>query len=134
VSGRETLPAPGRRGRLVLGGWLVALAAVLGVATVQASLEEDVLSAGRRLLADRWGRATLIDTYGAFVAAWLPIAARERRPATAVGWLLAVLLTGNFALCAYLLLALWRLPRGASWRDLFTAARPARAAEPGASR
>ena len=124
---RETRPRRGHgAGRIALAAWLVAVAAVLAVATVQASRAESVWAAGGRLLADPWGRATLIDTYGAFVAAWLVIAARERHAGRAAAWLLAVLLTGNFALCAYLLLALRRLPSGASWRELFVAPPPPR--------
>jgi hypothetical protein len=128
TGGRDREPPAGgdegrrsRRGRWLLTGWLVAVVAVLGVATVQATRSESVFTGGARLLADPWGRATLVDCYGAFVAAWLAIAARERNAWRSAAWLLAVLLTGNFALCAWLLLALRRLPPGASWREIFVA-------------
>lgn len=88
-------------------------------ATVTASLDRDVFTAGAELWADPWGRATLFDAYFAFLAVYLFIAWRERSHLARGGWLIALLTLGNFAISAYFLLALWRLPKGARWDGIF---------------
>ena len=98
--------------------FLAVLAAMLWV-TVTASLDRDVLTAGRDLWADPWGKATLFDAYFAFLTIWLFVAWRERTWLSRILWLLAILLLGNFAIAAYFLIALARLPPGADWGRIF---------------
>ena len=112
--------------RLALAAWALMVGVAIVALTVVASLHEGVLTAAARLWADAWGRATLVDTYGAFAAVWLGILARERSLPRALGWLVGILLTGNLAISVYLLLALRRLPADASWREVFVAPRGAR--------
>jgi hypothetical protein len=87
--------------------------------TWTASLDRDVLTAGREIWADPWGRATLFDAYFAFLTVWLLIAWRERGWLARILWLVAILILGNFAIAAYFLIALWRLPKGADWGAIF---------------
>jgi len=105
--------------------WVAIWAALVLVAitalTFRASVHQDVVAAARAMWADPWGRATLVDTYGAFAAVWLGILARERSVSRSLLWLLAIILTGNAAISVYILLALYRLPAGASWREAFVA-------------
>ncbi len=53
-----------------------------------------------------WGLATMFDAYFGFLAFWLYVAWRERTVAARLGWLVALLLLGNFAIAAYALLCL----------------------------
>jgi hypothetical protein len=93
------------------------LVAMLWV-TVRASLDRSVLEAAVSLWADAWGRATLFDTYFAFLTVYLWIFCRERRALPRIGWLLALLLLGNLAIAAYFLRALATAP-GGDWRTIF---------------
>jgi len=53
-----------------------------------------------------WGLATMFDAYFGFIAFWLYVAWRERTAGARLGWLVALLLLGNFAIAAYALLCL----------------------------
>ena len=53
-----------------------------------------------------WGLATMFDAYFGFLAFWLYTAWRERTVAARLGWLVALLILGNFAIAAYALLCL----------------------------
>jgi len=57
-----------------------------------------------------WGLATMFDAYFGFLAFWLYVAWRERTVAARAGWLVALLLLGNFAIAAYALLCLRASP------------------------
>jgi len=91
-----------------VGLWfLLVLLAMLGV-TAWASIHENVGAAFVRLAKDPWGLATLFDAYFAFLAVWSWIAWRECSALNRGLWLVAILLLGNFAIAAYVLLALRR--------------------------
>lgn len=104
--------------KLLVLFFLAVIAAMLWV-TWTASLDRDVLTAGRELWADPWGKATLFDAYFAFLTIWLFVAWRERSWLARGLWLAAILVLGNFAIAAYFLIALWRLPPGADWGGIF---------------
>ncbi len=65
-----------------------------------------------------WFIATLFDTYFAFLTFWLWLAWKERAWLPRVAWLIAILLLGNIAMAAYMLIQLFRLPRTASLDQL----------------
>jgi len=60
--------------------------------------------------AEPWGLATMFDAYFGFLAFWLYVAWRERTLGARTGWLVALLLLGNFAIAAYALLCLRASP------------------------
>lgn len=103
--------------RLLITFCLLVLA-VMTWATVAASLDRSVVEAGRDLWSDLWFRATLADTYFAFLTFYLWVAYKEPGPLARIGWLLAILLLGNFAMAAFLLRELRRLPPEAPLSDL----------------
>ena len=72
----------------------------------------------REVATHPWFIATLFDTYFAFLTFWLWLAWKERTWLPRVAWLIAILLLGNIAMAAYLLLQLFRLPRTASLDQL----------------
>ena len=65
-----------------------------------------------------WTIATLLDAYFGFLWFYAWIAYKEPRWAARIGWLAAVLLTGNMAMAVYMLLQLRRLPADARAEDL----------------
>ena len=81
----------------------------------------------REVFLHPWFVATLFDTYFAFLTFWLWLAWREGSWAARIGWLVAILLLGNIAMAAYVLLQLARLPADAPLSRLFER----RAATPG---
>ena len=69
--------------------------------------------------AEPWGLATMFDAYFGFLAFWLYVAWRERTAAARLGWLVALLLLGNFAIAAYALLCLRAAPGEADLGQVF---------------
>lgn len=90
---------------------LVVFAAMVAV-TAWASLDANVLVGFQRLLADRWGVATLFDAYFGFLWFWLWIAYKEAKPGRSLLWLLLLLALGNLAMAAYVLVQVARLQPG----------------------
>jgi hypothetical protein len=88
-------------------------------ATVWASLDKSVMQAFADLWRDPWGRATLFDAYFAFLTFYCFVAWRERTLLARAVWFVLIMALGNMAMSSYLLIALFRLPRGASPRALF---------------
>ena len=58
--------------------------------TVTASLDRSVLTAAGEIWSDPWGKATLFDTYFAFLTVYVWIAYRERGTLARLGWLLLI--------------------------------------------
>jgi len=102
------------------GLWIFAIGvfAVMVAVTTWASLEANVLVGFQRLLADRWGVATLFDAYLGFLWFWLWIAYREASPGRSLLWLLLLFGLGNLAMAAYVMIQLGRLKPGAGFGDL----------------
>lgn len=66
----------------------------------------NVLDGFVTVCSEPWGLATMFDAYFGFMAFWLYTAWRARTVAARIGWLVALLLLGNFAIAAYVLLCL----------------------------
>ncbi len=98
--------------------------------TVTASLDRSVLVAAVDIWSDPWGKATLFDTYFAFLTVYLWIAYRESGWWRRILWLLLILTLGNFAIAAYFLWALKQLEPERPWTALFERA-PGTSARPG---
>jgi len=84
----------------------IAVIACMAWVTVTASLDRNVLDAGRGLWPDRWFQATLLDAYFAFLTFYIWVAYKERSLITRVAWFIAIMLLGNFAMSGYVL---WQL-------------------------
>lgn len=96
--------------------------ALLLAGIVRASLVENVLVGGERVLRDPWGLATLADAYCGFCVASVWIWAVERSKAAAVLWIVALMLLGNLASLVWLFL---KARRARQLADLFPAVRRA---------
>ena len=101
--GRPIPPSPLRR--VEAAAWL--LAAVMAAAVLVGLTSAEQGAAGE-LLANVWGRVTIVDLYLALgaVACW--IGWRERSAARTLGWVLALVVTGSVAVFVYVGLAAHR--------------------------
>ena len=67
----------------------------------------NVIKGFETVCAEPWGLATMFDAYFGFLAFWLYVAWRERTVAARLGWFVALMLLGNFAIAGYALLCLF---------------------------
>lgn len=72
--------------------------------TTWASLEKNVFIGFSYLFEERWGIATLFDTYFGFTLLYLWIAFREKAPLARALWFILVMSFGTIAISAYGLL------------------------------
>jgi len=77
--------------------------------TTWAQSHEPLFACLRRIPQDPWFIATLFDTYFAFLAFWLWVVFRERNALLKVFWFAAIMILGNLAMSAYVLMQLFRL-------------------------
>lgn len=98
----------------------VVLFALLLYGIVRASLVENVIVGGERVIRDPWGLATLVDAYCGFCVASVWIWAVERHKSVAVAWIVALMLLGNLASLVWLFL---KARRAKELADLFPVVR-----------
>ena len=78
------------------------------IVTTWASLNENVLAGGAKIVAEPWGIATLFDTYFAFLTFYAWVYYKETKFMARGLWLILILALGNIAMAAYLL---WQLAK-----------------------
>jgi hypothetical protein len=93
---------------LLFGTILVAMLAI----TVSASLEQNIVTAGRELITDRWFQATLLDAYFGFITFYVWVAYKEQTAWSRGMWFVLIMCLGNIAMAIYMLIQLARLPKG----------------------
>lgn len=100
------------------------LLAMLGL-IIWASSHTALFDIPREVASHPWFITTLFDAYLAFVAFWVWLAWKEGTVAARVLWLFTILLWGNPAIAAYMLLELSRVKREGGGLDaVFTRKRP----------
>lgn len=104
-----------------LRGWFLGVLAAMLAVTVWASLQDNVLAAGARLLRERWFVATLFDTYFAFAAFGLWVCWKEPRWRPRILWLAAIAALGNLAMAVF---ALRELRRAGDMESFLAARNP----------
>lgn len=93
---------------------LVSMLAVTSWASMNCALWDIPGSVGGH----PWFIATLFDTYWAFLTFYCWVAYKERTWLARIGWLLGILLLGNIAMAAYMLIQLIRVPTQARIEDV----------------
>jgi hypothetical protein len=73
---------------------------------------------GPELLSDPWFHATLADAYFGFITFYVWVFYKERTWVGRIVWFVLIMTLGNIAMSIYMLLQLWRLPRGAGFPEL----------------
>lgn len=91
--------------------------------TVYASLHQPVSEWSGLTAAPNhyWTIATLIDAYYGFITFYVWVAYKETRWTPRIGWFIGIMLLGNMAMSAYVLLQLKRLPASRPLVDLLAA-------------
>ena len=74
--------------------------------TVWASLEESVAAGFFHVVQFRWGWATLADAYCGFLTFYAWVLTREKNFVSRAAWFAAIMILGNLAMSAYVLLQL----------------------------
>jgi hypothetical protein len=100
---------------------LVLLAMSWG--TVRASLAQALFDIPPEVYLNPWFQVTLLDAYFAFLTFFVWAAWKETRLAARILWGVAILLWGNFAMAAYLLRELARVPADGNLAQVFAARR-----------
>ncbi|MBL6749634.1 MAG: DUF1475 family protein [Nevskia sp.] len=95
----------------------LALCAILA-ATGWASSQMAFWKTPAAVVGHPWFIATLVDTYLAFFTFWLWVAYKETSNLARAAWLVLIFALGNMAIAGYMLIQLYRLPRGAGVEDL----------------
>ncbi|MBC7998580.1 MAG: DUF1475 family protein [Leptolyngbya sp.] len=89
------------------------------VSTVSiASLRENIFAIPSVVTSDPWFVATLVDAYVGFTIFYLWVCSKEKTLVSKVVWFFAIMLLGNIATSAYVLIALFKLRSSDSIRDL----------------
>lgn len=101
---------------VVLAGILAATSWASSVVPLAAAISEIVSKPSAGF--NPWQWATLIDAYLAFAWFYLWVLYKETTVMARVGWLVAILLTGNMAMAVYMLLQLRGLPANATAADV----------------
>lgn len=96
----------------------VSIFLVMLGSTTWASLEKNVFEAFADLGSDRWGLATLFDTYFGFFAFWLWTASKTQNNGVRAAWFISIMTLGNFAIAIYMLILLHKWD-GKSLRGLY---------------
>lgn len=99
--------------KYALAALFIAIIAAMLWATVRASLDRSVVDASVDLIRDPWFVATLFDAYFGFLTFFVWVAYKERTAGARALWFVLLMLLGNFAMAAYVLRELKRLPAGA---------------------
>ena len=100
--------------RVAYVGVILTMFAVTAWASSRVALWETP----REVVLHPWFIATLFDTYFAFLIFYAWVAYKETSVVARVLWLLGILLLGNLAIGAYMLIQLFRVPATASIEDL----------------
>ena len=99
---------------------IVSMLAVTGWASTQCAL----FDIPREVFTHPWFIATLFDAYWAFITFYVWVAWKEQTNAARVLWFIAIILWGNLAMAAYMLIELFRIQKIDQLGEIFSTRRP----------
>jgi hypothetical protein len=79
---------------------------------------------------DPWVIATLFDAYWAFITFYVWVAWKEQAFVARVLWFVSIILLGNLAMSAYMLVQLFAVPAAGPLAEVFTRRQPGKLALP----
>lgn len=102
--------------------WFVFVLIGMLAVTVWASFQGPLWEIPGSVSGHPWFIATLFDAYFAFIAFFCWVAYKERSLPLKALWFVLIMLLGNFAIAAYCLIQLGKVPATASLRDVLVRA------------
>lgn len=87
---------------------------VMVYATTSASLQCSILQIPAPVLGHPWFTATLFDAYCGFTTFYAWVFYKEKSVTGKIVWFILIMLLGNLAMSAYMLILLFRLPTNAT--------------------
>lgn len=108
---------------LVLRTFFILVLLAMSWGTVRASLGQALFDIPPEVYLNPWFQVTLLDAYFAFFTFFVWVAWKEKRVSVRVLWAVAIALWGNFAMAAYLLRELFRIPVRADLAEVFATRR-----------
>lgn len=96
--------------RALFSGIFVAMV----YATVNASLQCNIMQIPGPVLGHPWFTATLFDAYCGFITFYAWVFYKEKSVAAKIIWLILIMLLGNLAMSVYMLIRLFKLPTNAT--------------------
>ena len=97
----------------------LVLVAMLSV-TITASIDQNLFEAVGNMWPNWWFKATLADAYFGFLTFFVWVAYKELRLWRKLVWFALIMLLGNLAISAYMLLELYKLQAGDTFETLLT--------------
>ncbi len=88
--------------------------------TILASIDQNIFHAVGDMWPNWWFKAALADAYIGFLIFFVWVAYKELHMVRKLIWFAALMLLGNMATCAYILLELFKLQKGDSFETLLT--------------
>ncbi len=95
----------------------------MSAALLNGFINGDFWADGSKLLANPWGIVSLVDLYVGFILFSMWIVFREKHSASAVIWVILMMVFGFLAACVYILIALYSSKE--DWLIFFLGARKA---------
>jgi len=95
------------------------LFAMLSV-TITATIDQNIFEAVGNMWSNWWFKATLADAYFGFLTFFVWVAYKELHLWRKLVWFASIMLLGNLAISAYMLLELYRLQVGDTLETLLT--------------
>lgn len=93
---------------ILKGLFALIFIAMLSV-TITASIDQNLFEAVGKMWPNWWFKATLADAYFGFLTFFVWVAYKELHLWRKLVWFAAIMLMGNFAISAYMLLELYKL-------------------------
>ena len=88
--------------------------------TITASIDQNIFEAVGKMWPNWWFKATLADAYLGFITFFVWVAYKELRLWRKMIWFALIMLLGNLAIPAYMLLELYKLQVGDTLETLLT--------------
>ena len=88
--------------------------------TITATIDQNIFEAVGNMWSNWWYKATLADAYFGFLTFFIWVAFKEIHLWRKLVWFVSIMLLGNFAISAYMLLELYKLQVGETFETLLT--------------
>ena len=97
--------------------FIIIFTSILGV-NIRAISMESLFEIPAPVTSDPWFTSTLVDAYAGFLTFYSWVAYKSQTMTARIMWLVLIMLGGNIAMSAYMLILLFKLPTSANATDI----------------